>query len=168
MIAIGRLTKPHGLKGELVFLPYVHDLALLPDLTDRPVCLRHKTESEQARHIVSWRQSNKRVLLRFHGCTTMDQAEELRNYEICISRRSFPPLPDDEYYWFDIEGLHVYDCAGRCLGTIADIIHTGSNDVYVVQDGTQEVLIPALQNVIRQIDITRGELHLFPIPGLLD
>lgn len=168
MIPIGRLTKPHGLKGELVFLPYIDDFTLLPDLTEQSVHLRHRTEPDQTCSIVSWRYSHKRLLLSFHGYRTKEQADTLRNYEICVARQSFSSLPEGEYYWFDIEGLRVYDCNVRLLGTITEIIHTGSNDVYVVKNNAQEFLIPALQSVVRSIDIARGEMHLFPVQGLFD
>jgi 16S rRNA processing protein RimM len=168
MIPIGRLTKTHGLKGELVFLPYIDDLALLPDLAEQPVSLRHQTKTEQTSSIVSWRYSYKRLLLIFDGYQTRVQADKLRDYEICISGQRFSPLPDGEYYWFDIEGLCVYDCNGRLLGTITEIIHTGSNDVYVVKDHNREILVPALHSVVRNIDIASGELHLFPVLDFLD
>jgi 16S rRNA processing protein RimM len=168
MISIGRLTKTHGLQGELVFLPYIDDFALLPDLTDQPVSLRHQTKTEQVCRVVSWRYSHKRLLLIFDGYQTRERADQLRDYEICIARQRFSPLPDGEYYWFDIEGLRVYDCNAQLLGTITEIIHTGSNDVYVVKDHKREFLIPALRSVVRNIDIANGALHLFPVLDLLD
>jgi 16S rRNA processing protein RimM len=168
MIAIGRLTKPHGLRGELVFLPYVHDVELLPDLHNRRVCLRRTDLVTQERVVVAYRQSHKRLLLQFEGCDDLQAAEALRDYEVCIARQCFPPLPDGEYYWFDIEGLRVFADDGRWLGTIAEIIYTGSNDVYVVQDGTQEFLIPALRDVVRSIDLERGEVHLFAVPDFIE
>jgi 16S rRNA processing protein RimM len=73
-----------------------------------------------------------------------------------------------EYYWFEIEGLAVYGNDGRYLGTVVEIIYTGSNDVYVVRNGTQETLIPALRDVVRMIDLEHGEIHLFTAAGLFD
>ena len=167
VIAIGRLTKPHGLRGEVVFLPYVYDMDVLPELTNRQVCLRRDNARDQERTITAWRYVNKRVLIRFEGIDDLDEAERLRDWEVCIARQSFPPLPPGEYYWFDIEGLTAVTSDGRLLGTITDIIHTGSNDVYVIRHETQEYLIPALKEVVRTIDLERGEMHLFPIPELL-
>lgn len=167
MIAIGRLTKPHGLRGEVVFLPYVYDIELLPELTDCKVTLRRGGTAPEERRIVSWRLSNKRVLLQFDGICDLDQAEKFRDYEVLLPRQSFPPLPDGEYYWFDIEGLSVFTSDGRRLGTITEIIYTGSNDVYVVRQDGQEFLIPALNDVVRRIDVKGGEMHLFPVPDLL-
>jgi 16S rRNA processing protein RimM len=168
MIAIGRFTKPHGLRGELVFLPYVYDVALLPDLTNLQICVRQGAEHPQEHRIVAWRAAPKRVLIRLEGCLDMAQAEALREAEVLIPRRCFPPLPAEEYYWFEIEGLAVYASDGRYLGTVADIIYTGSNDVYVVRHGAHELLIPALKDVVRTIDLDHGAMHLFPVPDLLE
>lgn len=168
LIAVGRLTKPHGLRGELVFLPYVYDLELLPDLVQRPVFLQHGHSPLQTHTIIAWRVGHKRVLVRLHGCQDLMTAEAFREYEVLIPRSWFPPLPAGEYYWFEIEGLAVYGNDGRCLGTVVEIIYTGSNDVYVVRDGLQETLIPALRNVVRTIDLERGEIRLFTAAGLLD
>jgi 16S rRNA processing protein RimM len=168
LIAVGRLTKPHGLRGELVLLPYVHDLQLLPALVQRPVFLQHGPSQVQQRILTGWRVVHKRVFIRLQGCEDLTTAEAWREHEVLIPRHWFPPLPAGEYYWFEIEGLAVYGNDGRYLGTIVEIIYTGSNDVYVVRYGTQETLIPALRDVVRTIDLAGGEMHLFTAAGLLD
>jgi len=168
LIAVGRLTKPHGLRGELVFLPYVYDVQLLPDLVQRQVLLQQGHTPGHTTTILEWRVVHRRVLVRLHGCEDITTAEALRDHEVLIPRSWFPPLPAGEYYWFEIEGLAVYANDGHYLGTVVDIIYTGSNDVYVVRNGGQEALIPALRAVIHSIDLERGTVHLNPVPGLLD
>ena len=168
LIAIGRLTKPHGLRGELVFLPYIYDLELLPDLMQRHVFLQHRHAPVRTHTITEWRVLHKRVLIRLQGCQDLATAEAFREYEVLIPRSWFPSLPTGEYYWFEIEGLAVYSNDGRYLGTVVEIIYTGSNDVYVVRNGTHETLIPALRDVVHTIDLEQGEIHLFTTAGLLD
>jgi 16S rRNA processing protein RimM len=168
LIAIGRLTKPHGLRGDVVFLPYVYDLELLPELVQRQVFLRHGHAGVQQYMFVEWREVHKRVLVRLQGCEDLTTAEAFREHEVLIPRHWFPPLPAGEYYWFEIEGLAVYGNDGRYLGTVVEIMYTGSNDVYVVRNGTQETLIPALRDVVRTIDLEHGEMRLFTAAGLLD
>ncbi len=167
LIAVGRLTKPHGLRGEIVFLPYVIDMVLLPNLAEQAVILQHRMAPTLTRTVLAWRQFHKRVLLQLADCEDITQAEAFRDYEVLIPRQLFPPLPEGEYYWFEIEGLSVYARDGRALGTIAEIIHTGSNDVYVVQDEGHEVLVPALKQTVRSIDLQGGEMHLFVLPDEL-
>ena len=165
LVAIGRFTRPHGVRGELVFLPYVSDVTLLPDLSGRQVRIRHKTAAAQTRTISTWRMAHRRVLMQIEGCRDLAQAELLRDCEVVIPRQWFPPLPAGEYYWFEIEGLTVYAGDGQALGVVTDIIHTGSNDVYVVSDDGQETLVPALKDIVRSIDLEGGAMYLHGLPG---
>jgi 16S rRNA processing protein RimM len=167
LIAVGRLTKPHGLRGELVFLPYVHELALLPDLLHRHVFLQHG-HSRMQHMLTEWRVGHKRVLVRLQGCEDLAAAEAFREHVVLIPRHWFPPRSAGGYYWGEIEGLAVYGNDGRYLGTVVEIIYTGSNDVYVVRSGTQETLIPALRDVVHTIDLEHGEMRLSTAAGLLD
>jgi len=161
MIAVGRLIKPHGLKGEVVLLPYVAEMALLPELIGRSVVLKHSVAPALSRTVSGWRQFHKRVLIQFDGCRDLSQAETLRAYEMLIARHLFEPLPKGEYYWFEIEGLAVYDQQGEYLGVVTEIIHTGSNDVYVVRDAdAREWMVPALSDTVSRIDVEQGEMHL--------
>ncbi len=161
MIAIGRLIKPHGLRGELVFLPYVVEMALLPDLIGRSLVLEHPVAPTLSRTVSGWRQFHKRVLMQLDGCHDISQAETLRAYEVLIARHAFEPLPEGEYYWFEIEGLAAYAQDGEYLGVVTEIIYTGSNDVYVVRDAdARELMVPALSDVVGRIDVEQGEMHL--------
>lgn len=160
LIAVGRLLKPHGVRGEVVFLPYVYDMSMLPDLVARTVTLQPPTAPPDTRTIRAVRCVHKRVLMWLAGCEDMDEAAALRDCEVSISRDCFEPLPDGEYYWFEIEGLRVYTSDGHDLGEIDEIIHTGSNDVYVVRNGLGEVLVPGLKDTVRSIDVQQGEMHL--------
>ena len=165
LVAVGRFTRPHGVRGELVFLPYVSDVALLPDLSGRQVRIRHKTAPAQTRTILAWRTAHRRILMQIESCRDLSAAESLRDYEVVIPRQWFPPLPAGEYYWFEIEGLTVYAGDGQALGVVTDIIHTGSNDVYVVSHDGQETLVPALKDIVRAIDLEGGAMHLHGLPG---
>lgn len=165
LVAVGRLTRPHGVRGELVFLPYVSDTALLPDLSERQVRLRHKAAPAQVRTILKWRMAHSRVVMQIADCRNPSDAGLLRDYEILIPRQWFSPLPAGEYYWFEIEGLTVYAGDGRAVGVVTDIIHTGSNDVYVVCHDDREILVPALKDIVRAIDLEGGAMYLHSLPG---
>lgn len=165
LVAVGRFTRPHGVRGELVFLPYVSDLVLLPDLSERQVRLRHKTAAARTCTILKWRTARSRVLMQVESCRDLSEAEHLRDYEVLVPCRWFSPLPAGEYYWFEIEGLTVYADDGRLLGVVTDIIYTGSNDVYVVSHDGRETLVPALKDTVRAIDLEGGAMHLHDLPG---
>ena len=165
LVAVGRFTRPHGIRGELVFLPYVSEMELLPDLTERKVRLHHGSAPERTCTILGCRTAHNRVLMQVQGLRDPSEADRLRDYEIHIPRGWFPPLPSGEYYWFEIEGLTVYAGNGLAMGVVTDIIHTGSNDVYVVSQDGQETLVPALKDVVSAIDLERGAMHLYDLPG---
>ena len=109
------------------------------------------------------------ILLKLKGIDDATAAEKLRAADLSIPMSDLAQLPPDSYYQHDIVGLRVFTLDDTPLGTIVDILETGSNDVYVVkmQDGTQQ-LIPAIKDVIKQIDLVRHTMHVDPIPGLLD
>ena len=164
LVAAGRFTRPHGIRGELVLLPYVSEMDLLPDLRERKVQLRHKSASERTCTILGWRLVHSRILVQVKGLRDLSEAEQLRDYEVLIPCDWFPSLPSGEYYWFEIEGLTVYAGNGLAMGVVTDIIHTGSNDVYVVSRDGQETLVPALKDVVRAIDLESGAMHLYNMP----
>lgn len=109
------------------------------------------------------------ILVKLEGIDDATTAETLRDADLSIPVSELAKLPPDSYYQHDIIGLRVFALDDRPLGTIVDIIVTGSNDVYVVKmdDGTQQ-LIPAIKEVIKHIDLIRHTMHIDPIPGLLD
>ena len=84
-------------------------------------------------------------------------------------RRRFPPLPDGEYYWFQVLGLPVVNVAdGARLGYLDHIISTPGHDVYVVVEGEREVLLPAVEDVIVEINLEAGVIKVSPPLGLLE
>jgi 16S rRNA processing protein RimM len=76
------------------------------------------------------------------------------------------PLKEDEYYLYQIVGLEVWTNEGKFLGCVDEILFTGGNDVYVVRDGDQEVLIPAISDVVKEVDISEGRLTVQLMEGL--
>jgi len=109
------------------------------------------------------------VILKLAGLDNANAAELLRNAVVQIPLQALAKLPPDSYYQHDILGLQVYTLDHVLLGRIVDIIETGSNDVYVVRNsGSKQVMIPAIKDVVKQIDLQRRTMHIDPIPGLLD
>ena len=108
-----------------------------------------------------------RLIIKLEGCDSIESAEKLRGWTLFIRREAFVPLPEGEYYWFEIEGLHVYDEDGKYYGRIVEIMETGSNDVYVVQDGKTEILLPMIESVVKTIDVKEQKLIFHVVEGLL-
>lgn len=110
------------------------------------------------------------ILLKLAGIEDANAAEAFRNFDIAIPLSQLAKLPPDSYYQHDIIGLQVYTLNGHNIGKVADIMVTGSNDVYIIKsaiDGKQ-ILIPATKEVIKQVDLIRQMMYIEPIAGLLD
>lgn len=101
------------------------------------------------------------------GVTDRDAAEALVGSQIFIAKAELPGLEPDTNYWFDLIGLDVLTTDEKYLGRIESIIQTGSNDVYVVKNGTTEILIPALESVVLTIDLESGRMQVELPDGLV-
>jgi len=107
-------------------------------------------------------------LVKLKELESLDQAEKYRGAEILIKRDHLRHENEDEYFWYELIGLQVYVDSGKYLGTIKHILPTGGNDIYVVQEGKQEFLIPAIHGVVRAIDLAEKRMIICEMEGLLD
>jgi 16S rRNA processing protein RimM len=162
---IGKVVAPFGVRGEL-------KVRLLTDIPDRFAELEavHVGPGHTIHPIQSTRPyKGEMILLKLEGIDDANAAELLRNQDLTIPLSKLAKLPPGSYYQHDILGMHVFTLAGQDLGTIVDIIVTGSNDVYSIKTpGGSQILIPAIKDVIKQIDLIRRTMHIDPLPGLLD
>jgi 16S rRNA processing protein RimM len=145
--------------------PYLNDLAYFDRLGE--VAVRHADGQFQSYRVMHLRRMGERLLLRLEGCVSQEMARTLAGCELCVRRDELPPPPEGEFYWFDLEGLTVYTDDGTCLGRVEEFFPTGSNEVLVVRQGSQETLVPFIKDVILTVDAAQGTLHVRAIPGLL-
>lgn len=166
MITIGRIVKVWGLKGEVKVLPLTHDPKRFERLSS--VLIVSPEGKELKRRLVGVRYIKGGVILSLEGFRTAKEAKGLINYLIKIPKKDVEPLPEGEYYIFQLLGLEVYTDQGIHIGKLIDIFSTGSNDVYVVREEEKEYLIPAIKDVIKEIDIEGRRMVIHPMKGLLD
>ena len=153
-VVIGKAGAPHGLRGEVRVIP-------LTDFPERFESLREVFIGERVFHVEHVHYHRQFVLLTLAECTSLEAAAKLTGELLRVAREDAAPLAEGEFYTFDIIGLAVLDMAGERLGEVTNVLKTGSNDVYVVKkpDGS-ELLVPALKNVVREIDIAGGFLRV--------
>jgi 16S rRNA processing protein RimM len=108
------------------------------------------------------------LLLRLEGVTSRETAERYRAMLIHISIDDAIPLEEGEHYLFQLVGLQVVTEKGRELGTLVDVLETGANDVYVIDGPAGEVLLPAIPEVIREVDVVAGRIVVHLLDGLLE
>ena len=166
-IPVGKVTKTHGLKGDLKFYPSMDDkwiakVKIIRLSRDNPV------QNFSECHIQSIRGKDTPLIIKFKKIDSIEDAVGLVGQTLYVLQEEFPDLPKDEYYWFQIEGLRVFDEDGRFYGNIEEIIRTGSNDVYVVRDDEKELLLPMIDSVVKTIDLEAGKLIFHPVEGLLE
>jgi 16S rRNA processing protein RimM len=118
--------------------------------------------------LASSRRHRAGLLVAFEGVLSPEQAAGLRNQLVMVRVDDLPPLAEGEYYHHQLLGLQVVTEGGELLGELAEILETGANDVYVVRtpDGGQ-VLLPAIEQVILEIELSAREMRVRLLPGLL-
>ncbi|MBI4317234.1 MAG: 16S rRNA processing protein RimM [Chloroflexi bacterium] len=161
-LAIGRILGARGLSGELK----VH---VLTDFPQRFSHLKTVLVGDELEPYVVERARLHRgiVIVKLKDCNTANEAARLRGKMLSVPLEEAVPLPPGQYYWYQIIGLEVWTAQGQFVGVVADILPTGSADVYVVQAEDREVLIPAIEDVIKAIDLDGRRIVIEPMPGLL-
>ncbi len=157
-VPVGRIVAAHGIRGELRVEP----------LTDFPDRFRTGAQlwlDGTPRRVQSSRWQGRLVVLKLQSVDDRNAAEALRGHELLVPSLHALNEPD-VFYQHDIVGLRVVTLDGEELGRVEDIISTGSNDVYVVRGERGELLLPAIDDVVKQIDVDGGVVTVEMLPGL--
>lgn len=162
------MTGAHGIRGGLKIHSYAESIELyrigegiMLTLPGGAVCTM----------TVEWvKRHGRGLLMGLESVDDRNQAESLTGSSLFVDKSRLPALEADTYYWSELEGLDVFDAAGSLLGRLDRVIPTPGNDVYVIKgkdgDGSREILIPAVGDVILSIDIERKTMVVDPPEGL--
>jgi 16S rRNA processing protein RimM len=165
-LTIGEIVAPFGLAGEVK----VRLETDFPERFDRlaQVCLRWPSGEARLFAVEGARRHKGQILLKLRGITSIDAAETLRNTLVQVRSEEAVSLPANEFYIHDLLGCEVIMTDQRLLGSLVSVLRGGANDVYVVRaaSGT-EILLPAIKEVVREVDIARRRIVVTPTPGLL-
>jgi len=158
---VGRITRPHGVRGELA----VQVLSEVPERFADGSALA--LENGRTLTIRSSRPHKDRLLVTFEEVEDRDDAESLRGALLVAPASTSPELPPGSWWDHEIVGCDVTTETGRDLGTVREVIHTTANDVWsaVAQDGT-ETLVPVLADVLADVDVAARRIVVREIPGL--
>jgi 16S rRNA processing protein RimM len=159
-VAVGRVLASRGLGGEVKVRP----------LTDRQDLFEAGQElwvMDARRRIetAGWHKGH--VYLKLSGIDSTEAAEKLRGQSLSLPEALLGPLPKGHFYHFQIVGMQVYDGTGRHLGQIREVLTTGGNDVYVVWGEQGEILVPAIDDVVKEVDVVAGRMVVEPMEGML-
>ena len=154
----------HGVKGTLKIHSYAESLEIFQPGAMISVSTADGREKD---HEIDWIKPHSRgALLALESITSRDQAKTLIGADLQIEKASLPELETGVYYWYELIGLKVFTIDERYLGRLQSIIETGANDVYVVRDDDREILIPALESVVKAIDIEANVMRVNLPDGL--
>lgn len=167
-VLVGRVTGAHGVRGGLKIHSYAESIAVYPAGEDILLSL---PDGSVRTATIDWVKPHGRGLrMGLEAVGDRSQAECLVGATLFVDKSRLPVLEEDTYYWFELVGLTVYDTAGALLGRLDEVIATPANDVYVVKgikDGrSQEMLLPAIGDVVRDIDLARRTMIVDPPAGL--
>ena len=161
---VGVITSPHGVRGEVKVYPTTDDPNRFRDL--KKVFLDDRGGDE--REVGGVKFVKNLVVLKLSGISSMDEAERYRQRELFVRRADAVPLEENEFFIADLIGCEVRTEEGQVLGTLTDVLQTGANDVYVVEfPAGGEVLIPAIRDCIRRVDVDAGVVTVHLLPGLM-
>ena len=167
---VGRIVKPHGIRGELV-VDVRTDSADLR-FAEGAVLFITSREGEPVRPltVTAARPHTGRLLVRFEGVEGRDEAEALRGALLSAPAVDLPPIEDpDEFYDHQLEGLAVHTLAGAVVGKVREIVHGAGGDLLVVdREGGGQALVPFVRQIVPDVDVAGGRVVLDPPPGLLD
>ena len=165
LLKVGVITTTHGIRGEVKVYPTTDadrflDLEYVLLDTGRE---KRKLEIENVKYFKNL------VILKFRGIDNINDIEMYKKRELWIPREEAQELEEDEYYIADLIGMDVVLEDGSKFGTLKDVMETGANDVYVVeQNGASQLLLPAIKDCIRDIDMEQMVMTVYLMPGLRD
>ena len=166
LINYGRITRPHGLKGEVILIPFSRRPDNLPGINYIYID-RDDSEEPEMLTVNSCRLHKGTAIVKLEGVDSIDDAEELRGAEVLVDTDELEGLEEDEYYWFELIGLGVYAEDGSFIGKVEDLIDRAHQSVLVVRDGEAEALIPLAEPIIKEIDLENSKIVITPVEGLL-
>lgn len=166
---IGTIVNTHGVKGELKVIPSTDDVRRFELLESVLVQTRNGLVEYP---IVSVRYMKQFVLLKLENVDDMTAAEKLKTFGLKIPLDQALPLGDNEFYVRDLYDMKVVTDEGEDLGEIADILFTGSNDVYVIKNKdkpeAKDLLLPAIKDCILSVDLDKNLMTVHLMAGLRD
>src|SRR5215218_1534065 len=166
LVAIAKIAKPRGLRGEVV-------ADILTDFPERfeglenVVAVSENGTRTDLKIEGAWFQKG-RVVLRFAGIESVEDAQTLRGVEICIPESAVAELDEGEFFDWQLAGCEVETIEGEKVGTVREIMRTGGTELLVVENGEREYLIPFAETICPEVDIESRKIRIDPPEGLLE
>ena len=166
-VVVGRVRRPTGIKGALL-------VEIYSGIPDRFIVGDSVSADGKEYEIVETGKSGDSAKLRFDGINSIEKADRFRDIELSVPAEELPENPPGVYYHYEILGSDVTTVDGQHLGTLTEILETGSNDVLIItgkpapkKNKGDEILVPVLDGVIFEVDRKAGTMKIDPPDGIL-
>ena len=165
MLQVGVITQTHGVRGEVKVFPTTDDVNRFKKLKQVILDTGQETMPLEIQSVKFFKQF---VILKFKGIDNINDIEKYKRCSLYVTREHAVPLEEDEYFIADMIGMEVCTEDGNIFGTLKDVIETGANDVYVIENAEHgEVLVPAIKECIRSVDIEKEQMMIHLMDGLI-
>jgi 16S rRNA processing protein RimM len=162
-IRVGKIVNTHGVKGYIKCVPFTDDMERFDDLE---YVYTEKDDIKRKIKDVWYRKGT--FCMNLENIDDMNTAETFKNTYISILEDQLRKLPEGTYYLFELEGMKVYSTEGEYIGEISEIYQPGANDVYEVKNNNKTFLIPAVKEVVREVNMKDRKIIINIIEGLLE
>ena len=166
MLRVGVIPTTHGVRGEVKVYPTTDDAERFLELEEIWLDTGKERLPLKIQNVKFFKNM---VILKFEGYDDINAVQAWRQKDLLVTREQAVELQEDEYFIGDLIGLHVEDEEGNALGVLRDVLETGANDVYLVsRPGEKDLMLPAIKDCIREVDLESGIMRVRVLPGLLD
>ena len=165
LIPVGKITRPHGVRGLLKIFPYGETLSVLS--AGETLYVRSATGTIPVT-VASLKPQGRLWIARMEESTSVETARSLAGGELLLPEDRLPPAGEGEYYHYQLIGLNVETKDGERVGVLKGILEAGGNDVYALDRDGREVLIPAVEEIVLRVDLENGRMIVDPPEGLID
>lgn len=167
IIHYGKITKVHGLAGEVKLVPFSRQTDALSTIEHVFIEMTPGGDPEKFK-VTRCRLSKGSAIIKLEGIDSIDDAERLKGHKAYIEESELPELEEDEYYWFELVGLEVYTEDGRYLGRVESLIDRALQSLLVVRNDEKEILIPLSEPIVKEVKLGESRIIISPVGGLLD
>ena len=166
LLRVGVISSTHGVRGEVKVFPTTDDNKRFKKLKEVIVDTGKEHLTLEIEAVRFFKQM---VILKFKGINNINDIEKYKGKDLLITRENAVPLAENEYFIYDIIDAEVILEDGTLIGTLVEVLTTGANDVYVVKDTQgKEILLPVIDECVKEIDTEEKKVTVHLMPGLLD
>ena len=166
LLTVGIITTAHGVHGEVKVYPTTDDVKRFKKCKE---LILDDGKNQRKVKLLSVKFFKQFVIIKFEGIDTMDDALKLKNASLLVTRDMAVKCDKDEYFIADLIGLKVYDEENNLIGVVSEVYQTGANDVYEIEkEDSKKVLVPAIKDCIKDVDIKAGKMTIHVMEGLFE